>query len=243
MLWSYNCSKYRPLSHVYHAPGLTRSCRKDITSQLHRYTGAVGFCLNYPQTEYGAPTSSSSLDRTGTKTDFENRRHVDLACSLTIRDTEFHARPCVGPPLRWDPLCSLRFMPDDVILTCDIDNAGQESTTNDVHHIYRQKKKERIPFPGPSPNPNCNTKPFGYETLLMNASTACTPLMYLPILPPATASATGQTKDVSMTSSGMKCGEQSKYPLKFLGEKSGEGLGAIYVTDRKWWTQLVCNVD
>ena len=23
-----------------------------------------------------------------------------------------------------DPLCSPRFMPDDVILTCDIDNAG-----------------------------------------------------------------------------------------------------------------------
>ena len=27
------------------------------------------------------------------------------------------------------------------------------------------------------------------------------------------------------------------------GEKSGEGLVPIYVTDRKWWTRFLCNVD
>ena len=31
-------------------------------------------------------------DRTGAKTDFESRRHVDLAM-FPIRDTEFRARP------------------------------------------------------------------------------------------------------------------------------------------------------
>ena len=40
-------------------------------------------------------------------------------------------------------LCSPCSMPDDVILTCDIDNAGQESTTNDVHHIYKEKEKKK----------------------------------------------------------------------------------------------------
>ena len=57
---------------------LTRSCCEIITPQLHRHTGAVESFLNYPQTEYGAPTSSSLLDRTGTKMDFESSRHVDL---------------------------------------------------------------------------------------------------------------------------------------------------------------------
>ena len=60
----------------------------------------------------------------------------------------------IGRPMQLcarDPLCSPRFMPDDVILTCDIDNAGQESTTNDVHHIYKEEKKKEgkdsIPWP------------------------------------------------------------------------------------------------
>ena len=61
------------------APGLTRSCGKVITPQLHRHTGAVESFLNYPQIEYSAPTSSSSLDRTGTKMDFESRRHIAVA--------------------------------------------------------------------------------------------------------------------------------------------------------------------
>ena len=73
------CTKYPPPGHVYHAPGLTRSCREVITPQLHRYAGAVDSFLNYQQTEFGAPTSSSSRDRTGTKTDFESRRNVALA--------------------------------------------------------------------------------------------------------------------------------------------------------------------
>ena len=60
------------------ATELTRSCCEAIT-QLHRYTGAVESFLNYLHTEYAAPASSSSLDRTGTKTDFECRHHVDLA--------------------------------------------------------------------------------------------------------------------------------------------------------------------
>ena len=46
--------------------------------------------------------------------------------------------------------------PDDVLLKSDIDNAGQESTTNDVHHIHRQRERKngKIPFLGSSPNPN-----------------------------------------------------------------------------------------
>ena len=40
--------------------------------------------------------------------------------------------------------------PDDVILMSDIDNAGQESTTNDVRHIHRQidrkNGKDSIPW-------------------------------------------------------------------------------------------------
>ena len=58
---------------------ITRSCCKVLTPQRHRYTGAVGSHLNYPRTEYDAPTASSSRDRTGTKTHFESRRHADPA--------------------------------------------------------------------------------------------------------------------------------------------------------------------
>ena len=74
-----NCSKYRPPGHVNHAPGLTRSCCEVMTPQRHRHTGVVGSHLNYPRTEYDAPTGSSSRDRTGPKTHFESRRHADLA--------------------------------------------------------------------------------------------------------------------------------------------------------------------
>ena len=69
-----------------------------------------------------------------------------------------------------DPLCSPHFMPDDVVLTCDIDNAcrpcarrAQQMMSTTFTKKKKKKKKERIPFPGPipnpNPNPNCNTKP------------------------------------------------------------------------------------
>ena len=61
---------------------LTRSCCEVTTPQLHRHTGAVGYCLNYPRTEYGAPTSSSLRNRTGTIADFESRRHVPRSSHL-----------------------------------------------------------------------------------------------------------------------------------------------------------------
>ena len=74
-----NCSKYLPPGHVYHAPGLVRSWCEVMIPQRYRHIGAVGSHLNYPQTEYGAPTGSSAGDRASTKTHFESRLHVDLA--------------------------------------------------------------------------------------------------------------------------------------------------------------------
>ena len=47
-------------------------------TQCYRYIGAVGSHLNYLWTEYGAPTSSSLHNRTGTKTHFKTRCDVDL---------------------------------------------------------------------------------------------------------------------------------------------------------------------
>ena len=43
-------------------------CCEGTNPQYHRYVGAVGFHLNYPQTEYNAPTGSSSCGRSGIKT-------------------------------------------------------------------------------------------------------------------------------------------------------------------------------
>ena len=58
-----------------------------------------------------------------------------------------YGRAAVQIPER-DPLCSPCFMHDDILLTSDIDNADQKSTTNDVHHICRQKgKNDSIPWP------------------------------------------------------------------------------------------------
>ena len=98
---SYNCSKYHSPGHVYHPPGLTRSCSYVITPQLHRHIGAVESFVNYPPTEYSAPTSCSSLDRTGRKTDFESRRHVDCHVRLPyVIRSSVHIRKRIGPPLR-----------------------------------------------------------------------------------------------------------------------------------------------
>ena len=55
--------------------------------------GAVGSHLNYPRTEYGAPTGSSARDRASTKTHFESRLHIDLAMFTNHRDMEFRASP------------------------------------------------------------------------------------------------------------------------------------------------------
>ena len=72
-------STFLQVMHVYHAPGLARSWCEVMTSQRYRHIGAVGSHLNYPQTEYGAPTGSSARDRASRKTHFESRLHVDLA--------------------------------------------------------------------------------------------------------------------------------------------------------------------
>jgi len=64
-----------------------------MTPQRCRYIGAVGSHLNYPRTEYGAPTGSSARDRASTKTHFESRLHIDLAIFTNHRDMEFRASP------------------------------------------------------------------------------------------------------------------------------------------------------
>ena len=69
---------YLPPGHAYHAPGLACSCCEVMTPQHYKYTEAVESHLNYPRTEYGAPTGSSARDRASTKTHFESRLHVDL---------------------------------------------------------------------------------------------------------------------------------------------------------------------
>ena len=77
-----------------HVPGLARSCCEVMTPQRYRYTGAVGSHLNYPRTEYGAPTGSNARDRASTKTHFESRLHVDPAMFTNhMCDTEFRAGP------------------------------------------------------------------------------------------------------------------------------------------------------
>ena len=74
----FGATRCLPPEHFYHRPGLTHFCYEVMTFQCHRYTGAVGFYLNYP-TEYGAPTGSSSCNRTCTKTHFESHCHISLA--------------------------------------------------------------------------------------------------------------------------------------------------------------------
>ena len=84
---------------MYHTPGLACSCCNIMTPQHHRYTGAVESHLNYPRTEYGAPTCSCSCDWTNTKCILRAVVTLILQCLLTINDTEFCAGLCVGPPL------------------------------------------------------------------------------------------------------------------------------------------------
>ena len=62
-----------------------------MTPQSYRYMGTVGSHLNYPRTEYGAPTESSAHDRASRKTHFESRLHADLA--MFTNDT-WHRVPC-----------------------------------------------------------------------------------------------------------------------------------------------------
>ena len=69
----------RPPRHVDHAPVLTRSCWEVITPQLHRHTGAVESFHNYPQTEYGAPTSSTRIGRPTAKSS-----HCELLQFCTV---------------------------------------------------------------------------------------------------------------------------------------------------------------
>ena len=57
-----------------------------MTPQRYRYTGAVESHLNYPRTEYGAPTGSSARDRASTKTHFESRLHVDLVIGASLSE-------------------------------------------------------------------------------------------------------------------------------------------------------------
>ena len=69
-----------------------------MTPQRYRYTGAVESYLNYPRTEYGAPTGSCARDRASTKTHFESRLHVDLVMSYVTRSS-VQVRKRVQPPL------------------------------------------------------------------------------------------------------------------------------------------------
>ena len=49
-----------------------------MTPQRHRYTGAVGSRLNYPQTEYGAPTVRAYGTPFVTKLEIAYGHHVSL---------------------------------------------------------------------------------------------------------------------------------------------------------------------
>ena len=80
-----------PPGHVYHAPCLARSCCEVMTSQRYRDTGGVEFHLNYLWTKYCAPTGFSSRGRTGTKTHFDSRLHVDRAM---FTNHTWHGVPC-----------------------------------------------------------------------------------------------------------------------------------------------------
>ena len=69
-------------------------CCEGTNPQYHRYVGAVGFQLKYPQTKYNAPTDSSSCGRSGIKT------HVVMFI-FTNHMTQSSVQVCkrVGPPL------------------------------------------------------------------------------------------------------------------------------------------------
>ena len=96
-----------------------------------------------------------------------------------------------------DPLCSPRFMPDDVILTWDIDNAGHAPGEHNKWcppHLQRRKKKRRKGFHSlalaltltlpVTLSPNHSATKHCWRIPALHRRLMCTALMHLPILLP-----------------------------------------------------------
>ena len=97
-------SKYK--GHVYYTLGLAHSCCEVTTPQHYRYIGAVGSHLNYPQTEYGAPTSL--VCATGQVQNRTLKAVITILHLPCMTRSSVQVRKCVRPTLAWQQSCKVQ---------------------------------------------------------------------------------------------------------------------------------------